>query len=172
MLDQVVLVDQQDRPIGVADKTEAHRGEGKLHRAISVFLFNQHGELLLQQRSAKKITAKLLWANTCCGNVRPGETYKACAVRRLKEELGIVGVGLTKVTKFTYQVKCDDEFGEHEIDTVYMGRYDGEVYPNPEEVNGFRWMALEDLRVEMLESGNQFVPWLHVMQKRGIVERL
>ena len=89
VLDQVTLVDEHDHQIGVMDKVEAHRGDGKRHRASSVFLFNKNGELLIQQRSKKKIVGALQWGNTCCGNVRPGESCEECALRRLREGLGI-----------------------------------------------------------------------------------
>jgi isopentenyl-diphosphate Delta-isomerase len=165
--DQVILVDQDDHEIGVMDKVEAHRGAGNLHRAISVFLFNAKGELLIQQRSSKKITCQLMWANTCCGNVRPGESYLDCAQRRLREELGITGVKLEPVTKFLYQTPCDDEFSEYEMDTVYVGTYDGEVSPNPDEVHDYKWISWDDL-----VNQHPVVPWVKIMQEKEVLEKV
>ncbi len=171
-LDQVILVDELDHELGVMDKIEAHRGTGKLHRAISVFLFNVEGELLIQQRSSKKIVGAGQWANTCCGNVRPGETYLECASRRLREELGIDGRGevplaLNVVTKFQYQVKCNEEFGEYELDTVFAGRYDGAIQPNPEEVNAIKWIDLQELL-----NQDPLALWVRIMGDRGILRKV
>ena len=150
--DTVTLVTQEDTVLGSMDKMEAHRGEGKLHRAISVFLFrkNTHGktELLIQQRSATKIVGAGLWANTVCGNVRYGESYTGCAVRRLKEELGInfESQNLVEAHIFTYQVKCNAEFSEHEIDHVFYGNGSAVVPDlNPEEVSQTRWIEWDYL---------------------------
>lgn len=172
-LDQVILVDELDHEIGVMDKIEAHRGAGKLHRAISVFLFDSSGKLLIQQRSNKKIVGAGQWANTCCGNVRPGETYLDCATRRLREELGII-IGrdesltrLQEVTKFQYQVKCNEEFSEYEMDTVFIGRYDGEVQPNPDEVSATKWIDLQEIL-----SQKPLAPWVQIMGDRGILQKV
>lgn len=160
-LDQVILVDEQDNPIGVMDKTEAHRGDAKLHRAISVYLFNKQGELLIQQRSQKKIVGAGQWANTCCGNVWPGESYEQCAYRRLKDELGITDVTLKPVLKFQYFARCNAEFSEHEIDQVYVGDFDDECILNPDEVQATAWVKLADL----LESSTSYdlAPWFVIM---------
>lgn len=158
--DQVVLVDPSDQEIGVMDKVEAHRGAGQLHRATSVILKNNRGQWLMQQRSQHKIVGAQQWANTCCGNVRPGESYEQCAYRRLYEELGITGVQLTKVGCFQYQVQCNAEFSEHELDTVFVGEYDGPVFPNEDEVMAYRWVSAKELRAELTHRKSQFVPWL------------
>lgn len=168
-LDKVTLVTPQDEVIGSMDKVEAHRGEGKLHRAISVFLFNKKGELLLQQRSAKKIVGALQWANTCCGNVRPNETYLECAVRRLREELGIEGVTLTPLTKFTYQVKCNEEFSEFEIDQVFKGYFNGDIKVNPNEVHKIEWVGFSELLKGINNHSRPYAPWVYEMDKKGIL---
>ncbi len=172
-LDQVILVDELDHEIGVMDKLEAHRGAGKLHRASSVFLFNAGGKLLIQQRSSKKIVGAGQWANTCCGNVRPGESYLECAQRRLHEELGI-SIGrdesltrLQEITKFMYQTQCNDEFSEYEMDTVFVGKYDGEVYPNPDEVAEVKWIDLKDLLRQI-----PLAPWVQIMGNKSILVKI
>lgn len=171
-LDQVTLVNANDEFVGSMDKVEAHRGEGKLHRAISVFLLNEQGELLIQQRSAKKIVGALQWANTCCGNVRPNETYLECAQRRLREELGIVGVHLTPMTKFTYQVRCNEEFSEHEIDSVFSGHYSGEVFPNPEEVAAIRWIDKKNMKIRTKDIDTSFAPWVPFLLQQASIQKV
>ena len=176
-LDQVILVNENDEQIGVMDKVEAHRGEGKLHRASSVFLFNQKGEVLVQQRSSEKIVGALQWQNTCCGNVRPDDNYAECAQRRLKEELNIENVKLQELTKFLYRTPCNEEFSEYEWDTVYVGEYNGEVHPNPSETVSTKWIAVDELLNELKRdtgqlSGTKFVPWLHIMAEKKVIQNL
>lgn len=162
-LDQVQLVDEHDAPIGVMDKLEAHRGDGKRHRAISVFLFNAQGELLIQKRSSKKIVGALQWANTCCGNVWPGETREACAQRRLSFELGIINVKIVPLYTFEYHLKINEGFSEWEIDEVFVGRFDSVCTPNPDEVADWRWISKEKLDEEIEKNTNHFAPWFLIM---------
>jgi isopentenyl-diphosphate Delta-isomerase len=174
--DQVILVDEQDNPIGVMDKIEAHRGEGRLHRAASVFLFNDVGQTLIQQRSSQKIVGALQWANTCCGNVWPNEEYEACAQRRLDFELGITDVTLTPLTKFRYQTKCNEEFSENEMDTVFTGNYSGEIHPNPDEVKDFRWIDWTEFKQRVANAGanDEFIiaPWTKIMMELEAVSNI
>jgi isopentenyl-diphosphate Delta-isomerase len=158
-LDRVILVDEKDQQIGVMDKVAAHRHPAKLHRASSVLLRNSKGKWLIQQRSSHKIVGAHQWANACCGNLRPTEDYLECANRRLQEELGISNVELKKIDKLTYQVQCNDEFGEHEMDTVFIGQYDSEVEPNPLEVQDTRWISTQDLLAELEKNESDFAPW-------------
>lgn len=176
----MILVDALDQQTGVMDKVEAHRGDGQRHRAISVFLFNEDGELLIQQRSAQKIVGAGQWANTCCGNVRPNETYQECAMRRLREELGITDVTLRSLYKFEYHTKCNEEFSEFEIDTVFFGEYVGEVQPNPEEVANTAWVDTENMLAEMAEdkktstdlTKQKYAPWFHILTQQKPVAAL
>jgi len=165
MKDEVILVDEQDNQIGVMDKVEAHRGEGKRHRAVSVFLFNDGGKLLIQQRSREKIVGALQWANTCCGNVRPTESYEECALRRLEEELGITGVSIRSVHKFEYHVRCNEAFSEFEIDTVFFGQFDGNVVLNHAEVAQVEWVDSATILAQMKQANPQyeFAPWFRIL---------
>jgi isopentenyl-diphosphate Delta-isomerase len=169
-LDQVILVNEADEPIGVMDKIEAHRGEGKLHRAISVFLFNHEGQLLIQQRSQKKIVAAGQWANTCCGNVWPGEEYEECAQRRLQFELGITTAVIMPVYVFRYQVQCNQEFSENEMDHVFMGWYEGAVKPNPDEVSAVKWIPFSDYK--KWQENSDVAPWTKMLleEKKFILQ--
>ena len=170
--DQVILVDEHDHPIGVMDKLEAHRGLGQLHRASSVLLFNDQGQVLVQQRSNLKIVGAGQWANTCCGNVRPGESYEACAHRRLQEELGIEGVTLKEVHKFIYQTPCNDDFSEYEMDTVFIGHFNGQAKPNPEEVKTWKWENWDQFLAKVDSAEAIYVPWVAIMKDRGILQQV
>src|SRR5215207_708086 len=86
---EVILVNDQDEPMGVMEKMEAHE-KGLLHRAFSVFIFDKEGRMLLQQRAAEKYHGALLWTNSCCSHPYPGEKVEDAAVRRLEEEMGFV----------------------------------------------------------------------------------
>ncbi|MEO8581551.1 MAG: NUDIX domain-containing protein [Patescibacteria group bacterium] len=154
--DLVTLVNERDEVIGTMDKIEAHRGEAKLHRCVSVYLFqkNKTGvELLIQQRAAVKIVGANQWANTICGNVRPTEDYEQCAYRRLREELGITKVEIKPIYKFVYNLPCNEQFSEWEMDQVFFGWYDGEVIPNPNEAQDFSWVKWQEL-LEASEKTN------------------
>jgi len=195
VLDQVTLVDEKDQVIAAADKLEAHQGLGKLHRAISVYLFRKTTsgiQILIQQRSQKKIVGSLEWANTVCGNVWPDENYLSCANRRLQVELGITKVELEAVEKFRYQIQCNSQFSENEIDQIFAGWYDGEVKPNPDEVKSFVWVDWQrlcdcfakgvkqeygqveiNLAINGRETNITLAPWLVVMlNNRQVIDKL
>lgn len=165
--DLVTLVDEQDRVVGELDKYEAHRYPTRLHRAISVYLFRKAAggevEVLVQQRSGQKIVGAGQWANTCCGNVWPGESYLECAKRRLTFELGITTATIQDIVTFRYEVKCNDEFGENEIDHVFAGWYDGPVVPNPEEVSNSKWVPWSQFRGAALTAVTPMAPWFELM---------
>ena len=158
--EEVTLVDEHDRPIGVLGKLAAHRGEGHLHRAVSVVLLNPQGELLLQQRAGCKYHFPHHWSNTCCGHPRPGESVVEAATRRLREEMDI-SVPLRRVAQFIYRAS-DPASGlvEHELDHVLVGDYAGSPNPDPAEVQAWRWEAPHAV-LDALRSGRDlFTPWL------------
>lgn len=170
--DQVVLVSEQDEVLGSMDKIEAHRGEGQLHRAVSVLLFRKKDgvlQLLTQQRSDQKIVGALQWANTICGNVWPGESYEDCAYRRLSFELGIEKelvvqtAPLRDVHTFRYQARCNDEFSENEMDHIFVGWFAETFEPNPDEVAATEWRNWEE--VKNLPSGVDWAPWFVMMMR-------
>ncbi|WP_246175236.1 isopentenyl-diphosphate Delta-isomerase, partial [Tenacibaculum aiptasiae] len=143
MKEQVILVDEQDNPIGLMEKIEAHE-KALLHRAFSVFVFNSKGELMLQQRAAEKYHSPLLWTNTCCSHQRDGETSLEAGKRRLQEEMGFV-CELEEVFWFIYKAPFDNGLTEHELDHVMVGKFEGEPEINKEEVEAYKWMLLEDV---------------------------
>jgi isopentenyl-diphosphate Delta-isomerase len=152
--DEVTLVDLENNDLGKMDKLEAHKHPAKLHRAISCWLVNKKGEILLQKRSQEKIVGANWWANSVCGNVWPKETFFDCLNRRLREELGINQAGAKPIYKFVYKAFCNEQYGEYELDQVYLGKYDGEVRPNPSEVSEYFWIDAKEFisKIAMTES--------------------
>ena len=162
--ERVILVDPSDRPIGEALKSLVHR-TGELHRAVSVFLFNKAGEILLQRRAADKYHSAGLWSNTCCGHPRPGESPLEAAQRRLFEEMGIKSL-LTRAFQFTYRAQLTAELVEHEVDHVFSGQFEGEPAPNTSEVSEWRWVKLEQLRQDLAEHPQRYTAWLGLALER------
>lgn len=155
---QVVLVDRQNRKIGVEEKLVAHK-KGLLHRAISIFIFNSKGELLLQQRAKNKYHSAGLWSNTVCSHPAPGESFAHAAHRRLEEEMGF-DCKLKKLYCFIYQTEFDNGLSENEYDCVFVGEFNGQPKPNPVEVAAYRWQNLDDLKQDILKHGDIYTFWL------------
>lgn len=161
MEERVVLVDREDREIGTMEKMAAH-AEGRLHRAISVFLFNEKGEMLLQQRAFSKYHSGGLWTNACCSHPRPSEAPLAAAVRRLKEEMGIASE-LVKVCDFIYEAKLDKGMTEHEFDHVFVGKFEGEPVLNPEEAADWKWIGIQELNEDIQKNPNAYTVWFKIV---------
>lgn len=157
----LVLVDDRDQEIGFTDKASAHQGQGLLHRAFSLFVFNQHGELLLQQRATDKRLWPGFWSNTCCSHPRRGETMDEAIARRLDEELGMK-CAFSFLFKFEYQAQFDTEGAEHELCWVYAGRSDDAPTLNLNEVSALRYISPEALDKEMQERPQTFTPWFKI----------
>jgi len=153
----VILVDPHDRQIGVEEKLKAHR-EGKLHRAFSVFVFNENGEMLLQQRAARKYHSGGLWTNACCSHPRPGEAVEQAAARRLREEMGFA-CQLRKAFHFIYKAELDGGLIEHEFDHVFVGHYDGGVSPDANEVADYRWRHIHAVTNDLKQSLEKYTVW-------------
>lgn len=158
----VILVDQDNQEIGVAEKLAAHE-QNLLHRAFSVFIFRKapQVELLLQQRAFHKYHSGGLWTNTCCSHPRQGEHIVAAGERRLHEELGIKAA-LTDLGWFHYNAHFSNGLAENEIDHVLVGLLPAalEIHPNPDEVNTFRWITIPALEHALAQDPTQFTPWL------------
>ena len=155
----VILVDSNDQFLGVAEKIHAHK-HGLLHRAFSIFIYNEKGEVLLQQRSPEKYHCGNMWTNTCCSHSVLNEDIYVSANKRLEFEMNIAS-NLTFVDKFLYKADLGSGMIEHEIDYVFVGLYQGEnICPNPNEAINFRWVDIKSLREEILSTPNIFTPWL------------
>jgi isopentenyl-diphosphate delta-isomerase len=163
--EQLILVDANDREIGVETKGNCHDGDGILHRAFSLFIFNSQGELLLQQRSADKRLWPLFWSNSCCSHPRAGETMDIAVGRRLDQELGMRS-SLKLLYKFEYQARYKDLGSEHELCWVYIGHSDEPVRANVTEVAQWRWVKPADLSREIDEHPGRFTPWFKMEWQR------
>ncbi len=157
----VILVDENDQPIGTMEKIEAHE-KALLHRAFSVFIINQKGEIMLQQRAWHKYHSPLLWTNTCCSHQRVGETNLEAGKRRLKEEMGFE-VSLKELFHFIYKAPFDNGLTEHELDHVMIGYYNEEPNINPEEVESWKWMGIKDIRKDMTENPEIYTVWFKII---------
>lgn len=156
--EQLILVDEQDAELGYESKAACHNGEGLLHRAFSVFIFNAAGELLLQRRGSEKRLWPGFWSNSCCSHPRRGESMEVATRRRLEEELG-VAVVLRYVYQFQYQASFGSVGSENELCSVYLGRSQDEVRPNETEIDEIRFLAPAVLEQEMAATPEEFTPW-------------
>lgn len=161
----LILVDDQDQEVGHQDKLSCHAGSGVLHRAFSLFIFNDAGELLLQQRSTHKQLWPLYWSNSCCSHPRRGETMLAAITRRSQQELGI-STQFQYLYKFKYQVPYLDIGAEHELCWVFVGRSTGPIRVNENEIAGWRFISAANLADEMRQHPNHFTPWFKLEWQR------
>jgi len=162
--EQVILVDENDIAIGSMEKLEAHQ-KGILHRAFSVFIFNNKNELLLQRRALTKYHSAGLWTNTCCSHPQPNEDTLAAANRRLKEEMGMQ-TALTHKTSFIYKTNFDNGLTEHEFDHVFIGNTDTNPIINSEEVDSFKWISLEELKADIKSNPKLYTSWFKIAMEK------
>jgi isopentenyl-diphosphate delta-isomerase len=156
--EMLILVNPADKVIGYRDKLACHLGDGILHRAFSIFIFNDKRQLLLQKRSDTKHLWPLFWSNSCCSHPRKGETMDEAASRRLQEELGIHSQ-LTYLYKFQYQARFKDVGSENELCSVYVGKSNQTIKTNPNEISEWRFIDPEELEQEMKKFPERFTPW-------------
>lgn len=162
---KLIVVDKKDQILGFKDKEICHNKQGILHRAFSVFVFNNKDELLIQKRSKHKRLWPLFWTNTCCSHPLKGEEIKESAGKRLKEELGF-SCPLEFLFKLFYQAQYKDKGAENEITYVFKGIYQGKVFPNKKEVALFHWLSFKKLKKEIKEKPESFTPWFKKIFKR------
>jgi isopentenyl-diphosphate delta-isomerase len=163
--EEIVLVDRDDNEIGIAEKLETHR-RGDLHRAFSVLIWDSAGRLLLQRRQIGKYHSGGLWTNSCCGHPRPGERSGDAALRRLGEEMGFA-CALTPIGTFLYRAELDDGLVEHELVHLFRGTYDGPIAPNPDECDGFNWLAPDAIHREIAAAPETFTVWFRKYVEAG-----
>lgn len=161
--ENVVLITEQDEPIGLMEKQEAHVA-GVLHRAFSVFIFNDKNELLIQQRAFEKYHTPGKWTNTCCSHPRDGETYEEGAMRRLQEEMGFT-CPIEYQFNFIYKADVGQGLTEHELDYVFKGVYNEEPVINPEEVAAYKWIDFDELQQDIQNNPEQYTPWFRIILK-------
>jgi isopentenyl-diphosphate delta-isomerase len=159
--EQVILVNEQDEPIGLMNKMEAHE-MAVLHRAFSVFVLNDKNEVMLQQRAHHKYHSPLLWTNTCCSHQRAGETNIEAGKRRLFEEMGFE-TELKELFHFIYKAPFDNGLTEHELDHVMIGYYDDAPVINLDEVESWKWMPIEAIKDDMLANPNSYTVWFKII---------
>ena len=161
MEEQVILVNEHDIPIGLMGKLEAHQ-KALLHRAFSVFILNDKGEIMLQQRAASKYHSPNLWTNTCCSHPRQGETTIEAGKRRLQEEMGFV-TELTDILSFIYKAPFDNGLTEHELDHILIGYYNAPPTINPEEVADWRWELPEKIKEDIAKHPHRYTEWFKII---------
>jgi isopentenyl-diphosphate delta-isomerase len=170
MDDLVILVDESDNVTGTAGKMEAHR-KGLLHRAISVFIFNSQGEVLLQQRALQKYHSAGLWSNTCCSHPLPGESNEDAAIRRLMEEMGLKA-SLKYISSFRYRTDFSNGLIENELDHVFYGITDQVPVLNIKEAQDWKYMNLTDLKNNIELYPEKYTSWLKICIDKKIISRL
>lgn len=159
--EQVILVNEKDEQIGLMPKMEAHE-KGLLHRAFSVFVFNDKNELMIQQRALDKYHSPGLWTNTCCSHQREGETHIEAGKRRLQEEMGFT-TDLKETMSFIYKAPFDNGLTEHEFDHILVGHYNDEPVLNPQEAHDYKWMDLETLKEDMKNHPDIYTEWFKII---------
>jgi isopentenyl-diphosphate delta-isomerase len=158
MKNDIILVDENDKKIGEGEKMAVHE-QGKLHRAFSIFIFNDKNELMLQKRAASKYHSPNLWSNTCCSHPKPAEKTKNAAERRIEEEMGFK-CRLEELLSFTYKIGFSNGLIENEHDHIFMGEYNGKPRLNSIEASDWKWVDLEDLEKDIRKNPENYTHWL------------
>ena len=176
MEENCIVVDKDDNIIGPDTKVNSHLGEGKLHRAFSVLLFNSSGELLIQKRAADKITFPSIWANSCCSHplyidneIEGIDGAKRAAKRKMEQELGIEqdlidSNQLCFITKMHYRARADEKWVEHEIDYIFALNCDIETKSNPNEIAELKYVTEDELQ-ELFDQGEKIGPWFRLIKE-------
>lgn len=171
MAERVVLVDAEDRELGTLEKLQAHV-EGRLHRAVSVFVLDDEERLLLQRRAAAKYHSAGQWTNTCCSHPRPDEAPADAAHRRLAEEMGFA-CELSPAFTLVYRAEVGGGLVEHELDHVFVGRWRGEPAPDPAEADAWRWVPLPEVVRDAAAHPERYTPWFRLIAADpALVDRL
>lgn len=157
----VILVDEFDNELGTMEKLEAHE-KGLLHRAFSIFLFNDQGEMLLQKRAAEKYHCGDLWSNTCCSHPVKDVPIHTCLQNKLFQEMGI-HAPVTKAFDYTYRALMANGLIEHEYDHVYLGRFNGIPAPNPDEVSEWRYASMDEVSRDLAQRPENYTAWFRLL---------
>ena len=161
MNNKVILVDLDNNKVGIEDKIEAHK-KSLLHRAFSIFIFNQNKEILLQKRSKNKYHSALLWTNTCCSHPHDGLSTIKCAEIRLKQEMGIE-TKIKEIFSFIYKESFANGLTEYEYDHVFFGEHSKDPILNPDEACDFKWISIFDLKSDIEQNPSSYTAWLKII---------
>ncbi|MFB6217275.1 MAG: isopentenyl-diphosphate Delta-isomerase [Candidatus Aenigmatarchaeota archaeon] len=167
MPEEVVLVNENDERVGTEEKLKAHQNGGKRHRAFSIFVFNSDGEMLLQKRAEGKYHCPGLWTNTTCSHPRPEEDLEQATHRRIQEEMGF-DCPMEEVFTFHYEAEFENGLTENEMDHVFVGKYDGEPDPNPDEAGDWKWEDPEEVERDVENNPDRYTPWFRIALDRVI----
>jgi isopentenyl-diphosphate delta-isomerase len=159
--EQLILVDEKDNIVGYDGKGNCHQKEGLLHRAFSIFIFNNQAQLLIQKRSKNKLLWPLYWSNSVCGHPRRDEDYENAIMRRLKEELGIV-TQLHRLFHFKYHEVFNNIGSENELCSVFIGKTGKEIQPNREEIDEWKYVTISELNEDILKYSHLYTPWFKI----------
>jgi isopentenyl-diphosphate delta-isomerase len=154
----LILVDREDKVLGYKNKMKCHQGDGLLHRAFSIFIFNPGGQVLMHKRSQLKSLWPLFWSNSCCSHPRKGESYKIATQRRLKEELGIT-CELSFLYKFQYQARFREIGSENELCSVFIGKTEQPIIVNENEIAEWKFFDISELDDQLSQNPDNFTPW-------------
>ncbi|MCP4650135.1 MAG: isopentenyl-diphosphate Delta-isomerase [PVC group bacterium] len=168
--EKLILVDDKDNIIGYETKEKSHKGNGILHRAFSIFIFDEKKQLLLQKRSAEKLLWPLFWSNSVCSHPREGESCEEAVQRRLQEELGLKATLLKFLFKFKYQAQFKDMGSENELCSVYLGKTEQSVKANPSEIAEWKYVNIEKLSRDVRENSSTYTPWFKIELKQILRE--
>ena len=157
---KIILIDEKDNKIGEEEKIKAHI-EGKLHRALTIFIFNDERKLLITKRANDKMLWSDIWEASCSTHPYENEIYVEAGERRLKEELGI-SCKLKYLKKFQYKSKYKNIGYENEVCALLVGKFNGEIKPNLKEVSDYNWILIDDLEKAIEKDKENYAPWLKI----------
>jgi isopentenyl-diphosphate Delta-isomerase len=157
-MEMLILVDKDDKEINYKEKESCHLIPAALHRAFSIFIVNTESRILIHKRQSTKKTWPGFWTNACCSHPRQGEDLKEATKRRLQEELGIA-CDVKPLFTFHYKADYDEKYGEHEIDHVFLGVYDGVVRPNNDEIQEHKFVPIDELVEDVRKHPDKYTPW-------------
>lgn len=160
-MNKLILVNKRDKIIGYQDKNRCHRGRGILHRAFTVFIFNDKNQVLIQKRSKNKLLWPLFWETSCSSHPRKGESLLKVAKKRLKKELG-VSCQLRVIGKFHYQASYRNIGSENEVCAILIGKCRERIKPSLKEIAIWRWINLKELKEDTVNNPNKYAPWLKI----------
>lgn len=164
---RVVIADEQDNLIKEETRDKCHEGKSSLHRVVTIFIFNDKGEVLITKRSKQKQLWPGFWGSSCLTHVYENESYEKAGERRLPQELGF-SCKLKFLFKFHYQAKYKDIGSENEMCALLVGKYNGKVKPNKQEVADYKWISLDELKKDIKKNPSKYAPWLKIaLEKIG-----